>query len=85
VDEDAITAHFADKDIGYTDAMPGELDGVGFNLFCMKEPNYVMSLMSMYGTTSPKDGQKETQCHYKKIRGQIVTTTFRYLNIVANH
>jgi hypothetical protein len=39
IDGDAIAAHFADKKIGYTDALPGELDGVNFNLFCMKEPN----------------------------------------------
>jgi hypothetical protein len=60
VNGEAIAAHFADKEIGYTDALPGEPYGVNFHLFCMKEPDYVMSLMSTYGTTSPKEGQKET-------------------------
>jgi len=85
VDGDAIAAHFADKEIGYTDALPGELDGVPFHLFCMKEPDYIMSIMSTYGTTSPKDSQKETRHHYKNMQGQIVTTTFKYPDIVANH
>jgi hypothetical protein len=44
-----------------------------------------MSLMSTYGTTSPKEGQKETQRHYKNGHGQIVTTTFQYLDVIANH
>jgi hypothetical protein len=37
VDGEAIIAYFADKDVGDVDAWPGELDGVRFHLFCMKE------------------------------------------------
>jgi hypothetical protein len=85
VDGDGINAHFAHKEIGYSDALPGVLDGVRFNLFCMKEPDYVMMLMSTYGTTSPKDGQKDTRRHYKNAQGQIVTTTFKYPEVIGNH
>jgi hypothetical protein len=85
VDGDGINTHFADKPIGYSDALPGVLDGVRFNLFCMKEPDYVMMLMSTYGTTSPKDGQKDTRRHYKNAQGQIVTTIFKYPEVVGNH
>jgi hypothetical protein len=85
VDGEAIATHFTEKEVGYMDAWPGELDGVNFHLFCMREPDYIMSLMSTYGTTSPKEGQKETQRHYKNTQGQIVTTIFQYPDVVANH
>ena len=85
VDGEAISAYFADKDVGDADAWPGELDGVRFHLFCMKEPDYIMSLMSTYGTTSPKHGQGEIRRHYKNARGEDVTKSFRYPEVVANH
>jgi hypothetical protein len=86
VDGDAIHDHFAAKDVGDVDAWPGELDGVRFHLFCMKEPDYVMSLMSTYGTTSPKHGDtSEKKRYYKNARGEDVTKSFRYPEVVANH
>ena len=85
VDGNAINAHFATKDVGDVDAWPGELDGVSYHLFCMKEPDYVMSLMSTYGTTSPNIGQEETRRHYKNANGDDVTKSFQYPEIVANH
>ena len=37
-----IIEHFADKSIGFSDAIKGELDRVPFHLYGMKEPDYVM-------------------------------------------
>ena len=34
----------------FTDAWAGKLDGVPFHIYTMKEPDYVMTLMSTYGT-----------------------------------
>ena len=45
-----IIQHFADKSIGSSDAIKGELDGVPFHIYGMKEPDYVMQIMSTYGT-----------------------------------
>ena len=45
-----VIQHFDNKKIGSYDALPGQLDGVPFHLVCMKEENYVMNLMSTYGT-----------------------------------
>ena len=42
--------HFAEKDVGATDALPGKLDDVPFRVHCMKEPDYAMMLMSTYST-----------------------------------
>jgi len=50
VDGDAIAAHFADKEVGSVDALPGVLEGIPFHIYCMKEPDYVTSIMSTYGT-----------------------------------
>ena len=35
---------------------PGMIDGVKFDIFVMKEPDYVMMLMSAYGCLSVKCG-----------------------------
>ncbi len=50
VDCKSIKAHFIDKGVGAVDAMHGSLDRVKVFIFAMKEPDYVMSLMSTYGT-----------------------------------
>jgi hypothetical protein len=85
VDGEAISSYFDDKDVGHSDAWPGEIDGVRFHIFCMKEPDYVMSLMSTYGTTSPKVDQRETNRHYRNAHGHDVMKTFQYPEVVANH
>ena len=50
VDGDAIIEHFAQKEVGEVDAWRGLLDGESFYIYSMKEPDYVMSLMTTYGT-----------------------------------
>ena len=47
---DAIITHFGDKEIGALDALQGELDNVRFSVVGMKEPDYVMMIMTTYGT-----------------------------------
>jgi hypothetical protein len=81
---DDIKQHFEDKDVGDVDAWPGKLDGVPFNLFCMKEPDYVMSLMSSYGTLEPVEGAR-TSRNYKNERGESVRKNFNYTEIIYNH
>ena len=56
---DEIKEHFKDKEVGDADSWPAQLDDVPFHVFAMKEPDYVMSLMSTYGTNS-QEGFKET-------------------------
>ena len=54
---DDITKHFDDKDVGTAD-WAGELEGTKFHMFCMKEPNYVMSIISTYATLTRKGNKK---------------------------
>ena len=50
----------------------------------MKDSDYVMKLMSTYGSLTPKEGCKDTQRTYKH-QGTTVTTNFKYTAPYANH
>ena len=51
VDGDAINQHFSNKEVGgATDALCGTLEEVPVSIHCLKEPDYIMMLMSSYGT-----------------------------------
>lgn len=50
IDNNAIDKHFKDKDVGSVDSLPGEMLNIPFHVFGMKDPDYVMKLMSTYGT-----------------------------------
>ena len=78
-----VKAHFNDKEVGDLDAWPGNLEGVDFHVFVIKEPDYVMSLMSIYGTLSTMS-QRETSHEYKQ--GNVIhKKTFKYPEVVNNH
>ena len=59
IKRDAIKAHFENKNVGDADSWAGTLDNIPFHVYAMKEPDYVMSLMSTYGTNDC-DNRKET-------------------------
>ena len=42
--------YFEDKEVGAVDAMKGKLDGVNVEVHWLKEHDYVMMLMTSYGT-----------------------------------
>ena len=41
-----IEDHFKDKDVGSVDSLKGKIDNVPYDIYCMKEPDYVMKIMS---------------------------------------
>ena len=45
-----IKVHFDGKDVGDCNSWKGMMEEVPFHVYAMKEPNYVMSLMSTHGT-----------------------------------
>ena len=47
---DDIKAHFENKNMGDADSWAGTLENIPFHVYAMKEPDYLMSLMSTYGT-----------------------------------
>lgn len=60
------------------------MDGQRFHVFSMKEPDYVMNLMSSYGTTNFVPGT-ETKRVFKDKNGEQVTREFCYSKVIANH
>ena len=74
--------HFNNKDIRDADAIHGELDGKFFYLFRMKEPDYVMQIMSTYGTLQKKGPEKKRQYD---VDGQKEVKMFFYPEVVCNH
>ena len=79
---DKIIEHFKNKDIGYVDALPGVLDDIPFHIFGMKEPNYVMQIMSTYGMNE-QDGDMKKRAY--KVHGKSRQTAFQYPEVVHNH
>ena len=80
---DEIKAHFEDKEVGNYDAWPGTLDGVNFHLACMKEPDYVMSLMTTYGSTEHMG--TATRRNYKDDNVNVPVKIFKYPEVIHNH
>ena len=62
---DMIDDHFKDKDVGLVDSLKGKIDNVPYDIYCMKEPDYVMKIMSTYGGLYEKDGQKTLERKFK--------------------
>jgi len=81
---DDIQQHFDSKAVGECDRLPGVLDGVSFDIFAMKEPDYTMMLMSTYGCLVTKDNQKLSYRQWEK-NGVSQLSTFKYTETFANH
>ena len=79
---DNVIAHFTGKQVGDADAIRGELDGIPFHIFAMKEPDYTMQIMSTYGTLERKGIEKKR--HWME-GGTKHVTTFCYPEVVHNH
>ena len=57
---DTIKARFENKNVGDADSWAGTLDNIPIHVYAMKELDYLMSLLSTYGTNDSDNG-KETQ------------------------
>ena len=53
------------KEVGEVDVATGTLNDTKYHVFCMKEPDYVMKLMSTYGDTTVPLHQEETYQSYE--------------------
>ena len=60
IDSNCIKVHFDDKEVGYINALKGNLDSVPFYVHAMKELDYVMMLMAMYGSID-RMGEKKSR------------------------
>ena len=82
VDGEYIKTHFEDVEVGVTKRLPGELEleGEKFALFCLKEPDYVMTMMSTYGSLNKNQDQAMSLRIIDGLEG-----TFYYNSVIGNH
>ena len=80
IKDDAIDAHFASKEVGNVDAVKKVEYGVDYHVFFMKDPDYIMKLMTTYGKLEPTD--KRTRRKFKR-GGVMYTKEFMYTEVVA--
>ena len=78
---DVIDSHINDtKEIGEVATIKGNMDGIKYNLFCMRDADYVLKLMCTYGTLD-EDMNKETQ----RQLNDGTTKKFRHTETFKNH
>jgi hypothetical protein len=78
-----IQEHFAQKPVGSVDIWNGELEGREVYLHCLKEPDYVMTIMSSFGTAERVGASKKRT--YSQANGQEATAQFQYPELIARH
>ena len=66
------------------DALPGTLNGVPFYVFAMKEPDYLMNVMSTYETLNSVDGSITKQI-WKDDNDEEKCVTFNCTEVFHNH
>ena len=68
--------------MGNVDTVKKVEDRLAYHVFCMKEPDYVMKLMTTYGKLEPT--YKRTHKKFKR-SGIMETKEFMYTEVVANN
>ena len=51
-----ILRHMQNKDVGYFYEVKGSIRGKSYNIIAIKEPDYVMLMMTTYGTLEHLEG-----------------------------
>ena len=69
--------------LGDADSWAGTLDNIPFHVYAMKELDYIMPLMSTYGTND-RDNRKETQWDWKE-GAMMKSASFKYPEVIHNH
>ena len=81
----AIDEKCKDMEVGKTNSLRGELDGIKYDIFCLKEPMYVMKLMSTYAGLVLPSTNYEVNRHYVGLNQQEVNASFKLQEPFANH
>jgi hypothetical protein len=76
--------YFDGKEVGSIDAVAGTLDGIPYNIWCMKEPDYVMRMMATGRALLADDNCKEVTRNWIK-SGAEKTKKFQYTKLFDWH
>ena len=82
INGEANIRHFQGKEVGFADSITGSLNNVPFRIMGLVEPDYIMFMMTTYGTME-RHG-KETGRVWKE-GNQQMKTSFQYPEVFANH
>ena len=77
----AIDSHFSQNEVGSVDAINNVEGGLDYRVFFMKDPYYVMNIMTTYGILETTDNR--TRGKFKR-SGVMETKQFVYTEVVAN-
>ena len=81
----SIQAFINEKQVGYQARLLGEVDGVIFDIFSMKDPDYTVKLISTYGKLVVKESHRENIKHIEDpVTGVSNVDKFRYTKIISN-
>jgi hypothetical protein len=84
-----IIRHFDDRHVGTVDALRGVMNGKPFHIYAMKEPDYVMQLMSTYGTLERLGDDRIRELSDRSRIAfkypEVVYNHYRYRDAVDNH
>ena len=84
VPEEEILWYMQNNQVGDLDAVQGSMRGKIYHIMDVKEPNYVLLIMTTYRTLQHLQGF-DTQRRYKGEGGQLVTKQFNYREVFVNH
>ena len=80
-----IKAYIQDKIVGDCHRLPGEKDGIKFDLFVHKEPDYVMVLMSTYDACVERQNLQESVRSWIEENCTVKMARFFYKEVAAHH
>ena len=72
------------KQVGECDSLRGTLDTVPYDIFSMREPDYIMKLMSTYGGLTVPNNQRESRRIWQE-NEEIKNAKFKYTEPFASH
>ena len=72
------------KEVGDAEAVQGSIRGNNYHIMDIKEPDYVMLVMTTYGILEHLEGL-DTQRRYKGAGGELITKQFKYREVFGDH
>jgi hypothetical protein len=80
---DELKAHFESTQVGTAGSIHGQKDGVDFDVYCLKEPDYTMMIMSTYGTNMCMGETKKRVVRTADNTPERIE--FQYPEVIHNH
>ena len=81
----AMDDHMSSRSLGDTSSVKGTLDGTPYNLFMMRDKDWVMKMMTTYGGLTANEDGEETRRWVKSQNGKHELKHFKYTEPFYNH